>query len=92
MKNYQTFNSNSKDSKEPSLQALQSPDNSYVTFSENDLANSITNERERSSSISSLEQVIIHDPGYNGSLFSSVLTICNTIFGAGMLTIVCFQL
>lgn len=87
MKNYQTFNSNSKDSKEPSLQALQSPDNSYVTFSENDLANSITNERERSSSISSLEQVIIHDPGYNGSLFSSVLTICNTIFGAGMLTI-----
>jgi len=87
MKNYQTFNSNSKDSKEPSLQALQSPENSYVTFSENDLANSITNERERSSSISSLEQVIIHDPGYNGSLFSIVLTICNTIFGAGMLTI-----
>jgi len=86
MKNYQTFNSNSKVLKEPSSQVYQSPDHSYISFTENNLVN-IGVERERSSSISSLEQVIINDPGYNGTLFSSVLTMCNTIFGSGMLTI-----
>jgi len=89
MKNYQTFNSNSKDSKGPKIQVYQSPDHSYISFTENNLVNNGV-ERERSSSISSLEQVIINDPGYNGSLFSSVLTMCNTIFGSGMLTIVSF--
>jgi len=86
MKNYQTFNSNSKDSKGPKIQVYQSPDHSYISFTENNLVNNGV-ERERSSSISSLEQVIINDPGYNGSLFSSVLTMCTTRFGAGMLTI-----
>lgn len=85
MKNYQTFDS--KDSKNPSFQALHSSEHSTNSSSNNNLSNSIVIERNRSSSISSLEQVIINDPGYNGSLFSSVLTICNTIFGSGMLTI-----
>ncbi|ORX57199.1 hypothetical protein BCR36DRAFT_319389, partial [Piromyces finnis] len=76
MSNYQTFDSVNKNS-----QNSQLPN----SLSNSNLDNNI--QRDRSSSITSLEDVIINDPGYNGSTFSSVLTLCNTIFGAGMLTI-----
>lgn len=86
MKNYQTFEA--KDSKNPSSQAIHSPDDhSYISFSNNNIANNIPVSQEHRSSISSLEDVIINDPGYNGTVFSSTLTICNTIFGSGMLTV-----
>jgi len=79
MTNYQTF-----DSKENT----SSPDHSVNSLSNNNLdSSSVDIQRDRSSSITSLEEVIINDPGYNGSLSSSVLTLCNTIFGSGMLTI-----
>jgi len=81
MTNYQTF-----DLKDDS----SSPEHSINSLSNNNLDNSVNIQRDRSSSITSLEEVIINDPGYNGSLMTSVLTLCNTIFGAGMLTIVCF--
>jgi len=84
MKNNQSFNSNSK---EQNSKVLHSSEGTYTSFSENDLTNRVLMERDCSISISSLEQVIINDPGYNGTLFSSVLTMCSTIFGAGMLTI-----
>jgi len=88
MKQYQTFSSNSKDVRESSSQTSQSSEISYVSFSDTDLANgSMKREHSSSLSLSSLEHVIIRDPGYNGTLFSSVLTICSTIFGSGMLTI-----
>jgi len=86
MKDYQTFVT--KDSKNPSSQAIHTPKyHSFISFSSNSIANNIHASQEQRASISSLEDVIIHDPGYNGSISSSVLTICNTIFGSGMLTI-----
>jgi len=87
MKQYQTFSSNSRDLRESSSQTSQSSENSYVSFSENGLVNGSLKREHSSLSLSSLEHVIIRDAGYNGTLFSSVLTICSTIFGSGMLTI-----
>jgi len=92
MKQYQTFSSNSRDLRESSSQTSQSSENSYVSFSENGLVNGSLKREYSSLSLSSLEHVIIRDAGYNGTLFSSVLTICSTIFGSGMLTIVCYFL
>jgi len=85
MTSYQTFDS--KETKNDNSQFFQSPEQSANSLSNNNLDNGTNVQRDRSTSITSLEDVIINDPGYNGSVMSSVLTLCNTIFGSGMLTI-----